>query len=236
MSGSGTLSFGTVKAARRAARERGPWMTYLACPEEPVRIPPAPALLSALDPRAHRKPNGDPLFWDFFVQTSGGYRLEVLKQGTAEGAVRPVFWACIAPEGAVELARPVGSRIFTPGRLALGSHGVALEAMGLFSFCGWLYRQVGYEGAVRAGLTADRVAGLLLDPHPDGEVGEATLPTDPPAHEASCDIAELAAGGSAVVCAFLDGLYREAAGVRCPHFLTGGSLRQAGRGAPRAGG
>jgi len=236
MSGSGTLSFGTVKAARRAARERGPWMTYLACPEEPVRIPPAPALLSALDPRAHRKPNGDPLFWDFFVQTSGGYRLEVLKQGTAEGAVRPVFWACIAPEGAVELARPVGSRIFTPGRLALGSHGVALEAMGLFSFCGWLYRQVGYEGAVRAGLTADRVAGLLLDPHPDGEVGEATLPTDAPAHEASCGIAELAAGGSAVVCAFLDGLYREAADVPCPHFLAGGSLRQVGRGVPRAGG
>lgn len=236
MSARRTEGFGALKAARRAARERGPWVAYLACPEEPVRIPLAPTLLAALDPRAHRKPNGDPLFWDFFVQTPRGYCLEVLKQGAAEGPVRPVFWACIRPEGAVELARPVGSRIFTPGRLALGSHGVALEAMGLFSFCGWLYRQVGYKGAVRAGLTADRVAGLLLDPHPDGEVGEATIPTDAPAREASCGIPELAAGGLAVVCAFLDGLYREAAGVPCPHFLAGGSLRQAGRGAPRAGG
>lgn len=236
MSGRRTEAFEAVKAARRAAGERGPWVTYLACPEEPVRILPGPPLLAALDPRAHRKPNGDPLFWDFFVQTREGYRLEVVKQGTAGGPVRPVFWGCIRPEGTVELARPVGSRIFTPGRLALGSHGVALEAMGLFRFCAWLYRQVGYEGAVRAGLTADRVAGLLLDPHPDGAVGEVTITTDAPAHEASCGVAELAAGGHRLVCAFLDGLYREAAGVPCPHFLAGGSLRQAERGAPPGGG
>ncbi|MBI3007397.1 MAG: hypothetical protein HYY53_03750 [candidate division NC10 bacterium] len=236
MSGRRTEGFEAVKAGRRALGERGPWVTYLACPEEPVRLLRGPALLAALDPRAHRKPNGDPLFWDFFVQTPEGYRLEVLKQGRAEGPVRPVFWARIMAGGAVELARPVGSRIFTPGHLALGSHGVALEAMGLFTFCAWLYRQVGYEGRVRAGLTADRVGGLVLDPHPDGEAGEAPLSTDTPVHEGSLSVAALAAGGPDLVCAFLDSLYREAAGVPCPHFRAGGSLRQSGGAAPQGGG
>jgi len=230
--GKGTEDFEAVKGARRAAGERGPWVTYLACPEGPVRIPLEPALLAGLHPRAHRKPNGDPLFWDFFIQTPDGYRLEVLKQGTAEGSVRPVFWACIGAEGAVELARPVGSRIFTSGRVALGSHGLALEAMGFFTFCAWLYRQVGYAGGSRAGLATDRVAGLLLDPHPDGEVDEAAIPTDTLLHEGRCGPAELAAGGPSLVCAFLDDLYRQAAGVPCPHFLAEGSLRQGGRGAP----
>lgn len=232
MSGRGTEGFEGAKAARRALGERGPWVTYLACPEERVRIPLGGALLAALDPRAHRKRSGDPLFWDFFVQSPEGYRLEVLKQGTVEGPVRPVFWAWIRPGGAVELARPVGSRIFTPGRLALGTHGIALEAMGLFTFCAWLYRQVGYEETVRAGLMADRVAGLVLDPHPDGEVGEATLRTETPAHEARCGIAELAAGGPRLVCAFLDGLYKEATGAACAHFRAGGSLSGTGRGGP----
>lgn len=236
MSGRGTEAYEEVKAARRALGERGPWVTYLACPEEPVRLLRGPALLAALDLRAHRKPNGDPLFWDFFVQTPEGYRLEVLKQGRAEGPVRLVFWARIRPEGAVEMARPVGSRIFTPGRIALASHGMALEAMGLFAFCAWLYRQVGYEGVAWAGLAADRVGGLVLDPHPDGEAGEAPLSTDTPAHEGSLSVAALAAGGPDLVCAFLDGLYREAAGVPCPHFRAGGSLRQTGRGAPLGGG
>lgn len=232
MKGKGTEGFEAVKGARRAAGERGPWVTYLACPEGPVRIPLEPALLAGLDPRAHRKPNGDPLFWDFFIQAPDGYRLEVLKQGTAEGSVRAVFWACVRPEGAVELARPVGSRIFTPGRVALGSHGLALEAMGFFTFSAWLYRQVGYVGEVRAALATDRVAGLLLDPHPDGEVGEGVIGADILIHEGRCGLAELAAGGSSLVCAFLDDLYRKVAGVPCPHFLAEGSLRQVGRGAP----
>ena len=228
---------GALKAARRALGQRGPWITYLACPEEEVRIPPGPDLLAALDPRLHRKPNGDPLFWDFFVPSPGGYCLEVLKQGTAEGPVRPIFWACIGPEGGVELARPVGSRTFTPGRLALGSHGLALEAMGFFQFCAWLYRRVGYEGPVQAGLVADRMTGLVLDPHPDGEVGGAALRADGPAHEAALALAELAAGAPPeLVCVFLDGLYREAVGVPCPHFLAGGSLRRARRGGPLGGG
>jgi hypothetical protein len=225
-----------ARAAGRARRESGPWMTYLACSEEPVRVPRSTDLLAALHPRAHRKPNGDPLFWDFFVQTPGGYCLEVLKQGTAEGPVRPVFWACIAPDGGVELARPVGSRTFTPGRLALGSHGVALEAMGFFQFCAWLYRWVSYEGPVHAGLMADRVTCLVLDPHPDGEMGEAALQTDSPAQKAASALDELAAGGPDLVCAFLDGLYREAVGLPCPHFLAGGSLRRVGRGGPPGGG
>lgn len=236
MKGKGTEGFEALKGARRAAGERGPWVTYLACPEGPARIPLEPVLLAGLNPRAHRKPNGDPLFWDFFIQASDGYRLEVLKQGTAEGAIRPVFWAWIGPEGAVELARPVGSRIFTAGRGALGSHGLALEAMGFFTFCAWLYRQVGYAGEIRAGLATDRVAGLLLDPHPDGEVGAAAIPADTLIHGGLCGPAELAAGGASLVCAFLDDLYRQVTGAPCPHFLAEGSLRRAGRGAPSGGG
>lgn len=229
MSGEGAGPFESARAGRRALRESGPWMTYLACSEEPVRVPPAPDLLAALHPRAHRKPNGDPLFWDFFVEAPEGYCLEVRKQGAAGGPIRPIFWACIRSEGAVELARPVGSRIFTPDRPALGSHGVALEAMGLFAFCAWLYRRVGYGGYVRTGLTADRVAGLVLDPHPDGEVGGASLQSDTLACAARIGVADLGAGGRRLVSAFLDALYHEAARGPCPHFLAGGSLRQAGR-------
>jgi hypothetical protein len=229
VSGEETGFFESARAARRALREPGPWITYLACAEEPVRVPRAPDLLAALHPRAHRKPNGDPLFWDFFVETPEGYCLEIVKQGAAGGPIRPIFTACIGSEGAVELARPVGSRIFTPGRPALGSHGLALEAMGLFAFSGWLYRRVGYEGFVRAGLTADRVAGLVLDPHPDGETGGASLRSDTLACAARLGAAELAAGGGRLVSAFLDALYHEAGHGPCPHFLAGGSLRQAGR-------
>jgi len=108
--------------------------------------------------------------------------------------------------------------------------------MGFFQFCAWLYRRVGCEGPVQAGLMADRVTGLVLDPHPDGEVGGAALRTETRAHEAALALAELAVGGPELVCGFLDGLYREAVGVPCPHFLAGGSLRQAERGGPPRGG
>lgn len=232
MSGESAGRLEAARTARRALRESGPWMTYLACPEDPVRIVRSPDLLAALHPRAHRKPNGDPLFWDFFAEAAEGYCLQVVKQGASGGPVRPIFWACIGPEGVVELARPVGSRIFTPDRPALGSHGVALEAMGLFAFSAWLYRRVGYTGFVQAGLALDRAAGLVLDPHPDGQAGEASLQSDTLSCAARLGVAELRAGGRRLVSAFLDALYHETAQAPCPHFAAGGSLRPAGSGSP----
>ena len=131
-----------------------------------------------------------------------------------------------SPTNSPRFWRTLSGRMFLFGIVPAGLLLTALVVVTVMR----MFAQTRSDSEATLRLMADRVAGLVLDPHPDGEVGGAVLQTESPAHEAALALAELAAGGPDLVCVFLDGLYREAVGVPCPHFLAGGSLRQAGRG------